>query len=478
MPKTANQTRSDGEPGSPTPIAASTSTSTPTPTPTPTPTSIAASSSPDVSGLTGTATDTARAAMHDKRGPSADLAIAADASALSEQLKAMRERLFPPTSTKTLRAFSSGEAAKLIGVSDGYLRQLSLAGEGPQPDTGAGGRRFYSLADIHALRLHLSEQALAKGHVAKARAYLPRRNAQAGEGLQVISVTNFKGGSGKTTSAVHLAQYLALTGHRVLAIDLDPQASLSALFGYQPELDLTGNDTLYGAIRYDAEQRPLSEIIRQTYFPGLDLVPGNIELQEFEHVTPQALADRQSGREAAGAGGSSDRGPLFFARIQAVLSTVEDDYDVVVIDCPPQLGYLTLSALCASTSVLVTVHPQMLDIASMNQFLFMTADLLAVVREAGGTLDFDFLRYLVTRFEPNDGPQAQIVGFMRSLFGERVLTAPMVKSTAVSDAGLTKQTLYEVGRENFTRATYDRALEAMNAVNSEIEALVHAVWNR
>ncbi|NHT76751.1 chromosome partitioning protein [Rhizobium sp. PP-F2F-G38] len=405
--------------------------------------------------------------------PSADLTIAADASALSEQLKAMRERLFPPTATKTLRSFSSGEAAKLIGVSDGYLRQLSLAGEGPQPETGAGGRRFYSLSDINALRLYLSEQALAKGNTAKARGYLPRRDAEAGERMQVISVTNFKGGSGKTTSAVHLAQYLALTGHRVLAIDLDPQASLSALFGYQPELDLTGNDTLYGAIRYDAEQRPLSDVIRQTYFPGLDLVPGNIELQEFEHVTPQALADRQSGREGATGGG-----PLFFARIQAVLETVETDYDVVVIDCPPQLGYLTLSALCASTSVIVTVHPQMLDIASMNQFLFMTADLLSVVRDAGGTLNFDFLRYLVTRFEPNDGPQAQIVGFMRSLFGERVLTAPMVKSTAVSDAGLTKQTLYEVGRENFTRATYDRAVESMNAVNSEIETLVHAVWNR
>ncbi|MNL75292.1 hypothetical protein D3C87_2010720 [compost metagenome] len=84
----------------------------------------------------------------------------------------------------------------------------------------------------------------------------------------------------------------------------------------------------------------------------------------------------------------------------------------------------------------------------------------------------------MTRYEPNDGPQAQIVGFMRSLFGDRVLTAPMLKSTAVSDAGLTKQTLYEVGRENFTRSTYDRAVEAMNAVNSEVEALIHAAWGR
>lgn len=134
-----------------------------------------------------------------------------------------------------------------------------------------------------------------------------------------------------------------------------------------------------------------------------------------------------------------------------------DDYNVIVIDCPPQLGYLTLSALCASTSVTVTVHPQMLDVASMSQFLFMTADLLGVVREAGGQLNF---------------------GFLRSLFGNRVLTSAMLKSTAVSDAGLTKQTLYEVGRENFSRGTYDRAMDPLEAVNQEIEQLVHTAWGR
>ncbi|THF48019.1 plasmid partitioning protein RepA [Allorhizobium terrae] len=398
----------------------------------------------------------------------ADETIAEDAQALSAQLQAMRERLFAPSSRKTLRTFTSGEAARLVGVSDGYLRQLSLAGEGPAPVVGTGGRRYYSLADIDALRHYLGEQALAKGNVAKARSYVKWRDEARGEHLQIISVTNFKGGSGKTTSAVHLAQYLAMTGHRVLAVDLDPQASLSALFGYQPELDLVGNDTIYGAIRYDDEARPLKDIIRKTYFHNLDLLPGNLELQEFEHVTPRALAERKGG----------DAKSLFFARVQNALQTVAHDYDVVVIDCPPQLGYLTLSALCASTSVIVTVHPQMLDVASMSQFLFMTSDLLGVVREAGGTLNFDFLRYLVTRFEPNDGPQAQIVGFLRSLFGERVLTSPMVKSTAISDAGLTKQTLYEVGRENFSRGTYDRAIESLESVNAEIEQLIHTAWGR
>ena len=83
----------------------------------------------------------------------------------------------------------------------------------------------------------------------------------------------------------------------------------------------------------------------------------------------------------------------------------------------------------------------------MNQFLAMASDLLSVVRENGGNLEYDWICYLVTRYETNDAPQAQIVAFMRSLFNERVLTAMMVRSTAVSDAGLSKQTIYEAGEK-------------------------------
>jgi chromosome partitioning protein len=118
----------------------------------------------------------------------------------------------------------------------------------------------------------------------------------------------------------------------------------------------------------------------------------------------------------------------------------------------------------------------MLDVMSMCQFLLMASDLLGVVHEAGGDLDYDFIRYVVTRHEPSDAPQTQMVAFMRSLFRERVLTNTMLKSTAISDAGLSKQTLYEVSRENFTRATYDRAVEALDAVNAEIEGLVRKAW--
>lgn len=393
--------------------------------------------------------------------PSVEDTIGAQADLLSSQLQAMSEALFPPTSRKVLRKFTSGEAARLISISDSTLRKMTLAGEGPQPELASNGRRLYTLGQINELRQLLAESLRGRDRTD----VVPHRRP--GEHLQVIAVTNFKGGSGKTTTSAHLAQYLALQGYRVLAVDLDPQASLSALLGVMPETEVLANDTLYAAIRYDDQKRPLSEVIRKTYFDGLDLVPGNLELMEFEHTTPKALTSGVQTREG-----------LFFTRVAVALDDVADEYDIVVIDCPPQLGFLTLSGLCAATSMVVTVHPQMLDIASMSQFLLMTRDLLSVVREAGGELKYDFVRYLLTRFEPQDAPQTKVAALLRNMFDDFVLTNPMVKSAAVSDAGLTKQTLYEIGRENITRSTYDRALESLQAVNGEIEGLIKAAWGR
>ncbi|MBO1909296.1 plasmid partitioning protein RepA [Microvirga sp. 3-52] len=389
--------------------------------------------------------------------------IAQDGDALSKELNNLRNELYAPEAQKTLRSFTSGEAAKLIGVADGYLRQLSLAGKGPQPTVGQGNRRSYTLEQINELRRLLDEGA-------KNKKYLPHRSEN--EHCQVIAVANFKGGSGKTTTAAHLAQYMALQGYRVLAVDLDPQASLTALHGYQPEMDIEADNTIYGAIKYDGPRQPLSGIIRKTYFPGLDLVPGNIELQEYEHEAPRFMSETNGGR--------------FWDRISNALASVEHDYDVMILDCPPQLGYITLGALCAATSLLITVHPQMLDVMSMCQFLQMAAALLEVVQDAVNqkstgqliALEYDFLRYAVTRFEPNDGPQNWTVGLMRTLFRERVLNSPILKSTAIEAAGLSKQTLYEVSREDFTRTTYDRAIESLESIGAEIQTLMKKAWGR
>jgi chromosome partitioning protein len=377
---------------------------------------------------------------------------------ISDKLNMLRLEHYPPDAVKGLRPFSLAETAYFLGVTPSNIKKLHLEGKGPIPTTSASGRRTYTAEQMLELRHYLDRHGRAD-----VKKYVPHRRA--GEPLQVVAVVNFKGGSGKTTTAAHLAQHLALTGHRVLAIDLDPQASLSALHGIQPELDRT--PSLYEALRYDDSRKPISEVIRRTNFPGLDIVPANLELQEYEYETPLAASDK-----------SSAEGRLFFTRITNALKEVDRDYDVVVIDCPPQLGYLTLTALAASTAVLITIHPQMLDVMSMSQFLLMLGGVLQSISGAGADVRLQWFRYLVTRYEPTDGPQAQMVGFMQALFPKQMLKNPMVKSTAISDAGITNQTLYEVERSQFTRATYDRALEALNAVNEEITTLIHKAWGR
>src|SRR5487761_2679530 len=139
--------------------------------------------------------------------------INADAAELSTRLRAQQMRDFPPAAQKTIRRFSPSEAAKFIGIHEGYLRQLVAEGKGPSPQP--NNRRTYSLEDVESLRADLDKDG--KG----TRRYVPHRRGD--EPLQVISVMNFKGGSGKTTTAAHLAQFLAFRGYRVLAIDLDPQ---------------------------------------------------------------------------------------------------------------------------------------------------------------------------------------------------------------------------------------------------------------
>lgn len=375
---------------------------------------------------------------------------------ISRRLDQLRVENFPPNARKTLRQFSMAEVAHYLGVSPNNLKRLHLEGKGPVPRTSTGGRRFYTAEQMQELRVFLDKTGKTD-----AKKYVPQRKV--GDKLQILAVVNFKGGSGKTTTAAHLAQHLALTGHRVLAIDLDPQASLSALHGFQPELDR--NPSLYDAIRYDDAVKPLRDVILPTNFPNLEIIPANLELQEYEYDTPLAMQTSVAGKR-------------FFTRLGKALLEVDDRYDVVVIDCPPQLGYLTLTALTAATSVLITVHPQMLDLMSMSQFLLMLGNIIKTIKRAGADVQMDWLRYLITRYEPTDIPQAQMLGFMQSMLAEEILKNPMVKSTAISDAGLTKQTLYEVERANFTRGTYDRAIECMDAVNFEIQGLIHRAWGR
>ena len=382
------------------------------------------------------------------------------AGLLSDQLKTLRERMYPPQSEKTLRRLMTKEVSRITSIPESTLRTMDLEGKGPSPSRLDNGHRAYTLAQVNELRRYFAKQKPND-----ALNYLPHRRD--GEHLQVLAVANFKGGSAKTTTSMHLAHYLALEGYRVLAIDLDPQASMSAMFGAQPEFDVGENETIYAALRYDDDRRPIRDIIRKTYFDGLDLIPGNIEVMEFEHTTPLALTK-----------GTARGQSIFFERLSLAIEEVEQDYDVVLLDTPPSLGYLTLGALYSATGMIVTVHPAMLDVASMSQFLLMMGDMVSVIKDHGATMDKDFIRYLVTRHDINDQPQAQVAALMRHLFADDVIMPTAIQSTAIEAAGLGKRTIYELESGEVPRQTLKRARDSMDDVNAAITQLMNQSWGR
>lgn len=381
--------------------------------------------------------------------------IAANAMRLSEALNNHMRNSFQPESRKTLRKFHPAEVAELTGISMSNIRTRHQEGDFPDVETDARGRRLYSAAEIEQIR-HVMARTGRNGE-----SYLPGRRA--GDRLQVISIVNFKGGSSKTTSAIHLAQRYALRGYRVLAIDMDPQASLTTMFGYRPEIEFAESGTIYDALRYEAPL-PLSQVIRKTYFHNLDLAPAGLLLSEYETETAYALQHRID--------------PPFTQRLAIAIEEIEDNYDLVIIDCPPQLGFTTMSALLASTGLLITVVPSMLDVASMAQFLEMAGETVRTLEESTGPTDWKFLKFLIARYEPTDVPQAQMAGFLRSILLDQVLTTPMLKSTAISDAGMTQQTIYEIDPNQVVRKTLDRVMESVNGVADEFEKTIQQAWGR
>jgi len=213
-----------------------------------------------------------------------DEIIQQNADRLAVALENHMRTSFMPDARKELRPFTSAEVAEFLGMDPARLRKLHFDGKIPEVEMDGRGRRLYSGANIVEIRRVLEAQSRKHGQ------FLPGRRE--GDRLQVIAVANYKGGSSKTTTAIHLAQRLALRGYRVLAIDIDTQGSLTTMFGYTPETEFQSGGNIYDAIRYD-DPVPMREVIRKTYFPNLDLAASGLVLAEFEHETPRALNERR-----------------------------------------------------------------------------------------------------------------------------------------------------------------------------------------
>jgi chromosome partitioning protein len=361
-----------------------------------------------------------------------------------------------PEERKRLRQFPTVEAATLLGVSESYLRQITKEGGQFACGTNADNnyRRTFSLDELHWILDGLHE---------KTRDERYRRQRSATEKLQVIAVANVRLGAAKTTTAVHLAQYLALRGYRVLVVDLDSQASLTSLFGLRPDTDVELAATLYPVFRGEVET--LVGCIRPTCFPRLDLVPANLGLSQAEFEMP-IRAQRE-------------RNFAFWPVLHEAIEKSATQYDIVVLDCPPSLGFVTINALFAATGVIVPVPPSMTRFASTGQFFRMCSQVLDWVGEIDPKgEEVDFVKILVARHNVTDQTQKRIIHLMGANFGDMVLKNPMAVTTALDGADLRKRSYYEIDDQLGTRQSYMRGLAALNAVNAEIEGLILKAWNR
>jgi chromosome partitioning protein len=397
--------------------------------------------------LSATQFETALALEEDLSTPAARPApIGMDAlsgmTAVAQSILSLaRKRALAPNLEKIPRRYTLTEVAELVQLPRKTLEYAIQTKELPKGELN-GRKRLFTLADVESFRRHAGT--------------LPWRAP--GTRLAVVTVANFKGGVGKTSAAVHLAQYFALKGYRTLALDLDPQASLTTLFGLLPDSDIPDEATALPFFTGEADS--LRPAIRRTHWHGLDLIPANLALSDAEF----SLARRQS----------TDTGFVFYRPLVAGLEELSADYDIVVIDTPPAQGFVTMNALFAATGLLVPLTPAMMDFASAALFFRMLTSNLEVINAyEGRQKSFEFVRILLSKFESNNRTHQQIERWVRKGFPGAVLAKNLALSAALR-TGPDMQTAYEsfVG----DRRTLRRAMEYLDDVNEELEALVRESW--
>ncbi len=349
-------------------------------------------------------------------------------------------------------------AAQMVGRSPQSIRDKEASGELPVPEKNANNRRTgYTLDDINRMRDHFKTR--------------PGRLPE--EEPAVIAYSQFKGGAGKSLLSVHLAQYLAIKGYRVLMIDCDPQGSASTMFGINPDLprqvepDETAIEEESSTLDNSLEEylaRVIQDFrlcIRPSYVPGMDIVPANLKLFNAEYRMAADIKDD----------------PGILNDLRDGIRSVWHDYDVVIMDPPPALGLLSLSVINAANALVIPMRPSVVDFASTRTFLTMLRTNLRTMIESGFPIYYHFETILLNGMDDTKSAHVEITDHMRTLFSSDDLLGSIMKDSAeIDNASKEMLTVYDLQSAMTSHQTHKRCVNYLDSVNSDIETRIRRIW--
>lgn len=375
-------------------------------------------------------------------GPDELLELAATAD---EMLAQVRESMLKPYPRKIPPQFSTTQLAALCGIDRPRLNYVISKGELPLGTLqGSGRARTFTLAETRQW--------------IQAEAKISKRPV--GERGKIIVVSNFKGGSTKTTTAMTLAQGLTLRGRRVLIVDLDPQASLTSLCGLLPDAEIQEEMTVMPLIY--GEQESLSYAVQPTYWDGMDLIPGAPGLFAAEFAIPHTVA--------------KEPGFHFWEILAPSLRQLAEEYDAVVIDTPPSLSYLTINALMAADGMLMPLPPNALDFASAAQFWNLFSDLTASFKNRHFEKRFDFMNILLSKVNAQDPSSAVVRDWIMTTYAAKVLPVEIPLTSVTSATATEFATVYDVSKWDGSAKTYARARDNYDRLVEIIDAKLVHLW--
>ncbi len=394
-----------------------------------------------------------------------------------------------------LRLFSTWEITRyLIPVAPAHLRRvLKQHPDLPQGRSETeGGAKWFTLDEVQRLRAFFAAQG------SKSKSYLPYRPT--GLPAKMVAVANFKGGVGKTSTAAHLAMSAALDGYKVLVIDLDSQGSMTSIFGGKVEDEWQTVFPLlarhYAAHLQEANRArvdrgevpvPLDEtlteaqgirapdLVQKTHWPNIDLIGAQLNLYWAEFQVP---VWRMQGR-----------GWKLWDALTEMLAAdgILDSYDLVFIDTPPALGYLTINGLAAADILLVPMGASFLEFDSTGRFFDMLSTTFGSIEDGENlaaralgrpdmSFQWDAVQAVVTRYDGSQ--QSELASLMQAYLGKTLSPHRQDFTALIGQAGEQVQGIYEADYRDFNRETYARGRETFDATYAAFKTLLLGCWRR